>query len=175
MNTIKLIGTYDAETNSVKCKRLSENYDVIPIELDEDLIGQDLVDGTRYLFDGSIINDKGNVYVAVHQVDFLKDEDIADSTECIIEGIIKKLYPVRTTRKNRQLQDMLVETGAELLKVVVFEACPEFIKPGLKVHLKGRLQSRSFTQMTTFGPLDKTVYEIALKNLEVLNGEGYQD
>ncbi len=164
MNSIKLIGTYDAETSTIQCKRLSDNYDTIPVRT-----MPVIADGTRLLLEGSIINDKGNVFVEIEEID--SPRDYADTTECELIGTIKKVYPLRITKKDRKLQDMLVEAKGQLIKIVAFEACPEFIKPGLLVHIKGRLQSRSFTQMSTFGILDKTVYEVALKNLEVIDGE----
>lgn len=174
MNLIKLIGTYDAATNTVRCKRLSDNYDIIPIQFPRVVVDDEeyvLGDGDRLFFQGSIINEKGNVFVGIEEIEEL-NEGAADTTECELVGTIKKVYPLRITKKERKLQDMLVEAKGQLIKIVVFEACPEFIKPGLLVRIKGRLQSRSFTQITTFGTVDKTVYEVALKNLEVIDGEG---
>lgn len=176
MNSIKLIGTYDAATGTVRCKRLSDNYDIIPVQFPPAAVGGVYVpeDGDRVFFQGSIINNKGDIFVGVEETDIL-NEGAADTTECELIGTIKKVYPLRITKKERKLQDMLVEAEGELIKIVAFEACPEFIKPGLLVHIKGRLQSRSFTQITTFGTVNKTVYEVALKNLEVINGEGQEN
>lgn len=169
MNSIKLVGTYDAATGTVRCKRLSDNYDIIPVQFPQVAVDEEYVpgDGERLFFQGSIINEKGNVFVGIEEAYGL-NEGAADSTECELVGTIKKVYPLRITKKERKLQDMLVEAKGQLIKIVAFEACPEFIKPGILVHIKGRLQSRSFTQITTFGTVNKTVYEVALKNLEVI-------
>lgn len=176
MNSIKLIGTYEAATGTVRCKRLSDNYDIIPVQFSQVAVDEEYVpgDGDRLLLLGSIYNEKGNIFVGIEEIDEL-NEGAADTTECELIGTIKKVYPLRITKKERKLQDMLVEAEGQLIKIVVFEACPEFIKPGILVHIKGRLQSRSFTQITTFGTVDKTVYEVALKNLEVIDGEGQEN
>ena len=83
------------------------------------------------------------------------------------------MYPVRVTKKGHKLQDMLVEADNQLVKVVAFEPCPDFITTGLNVRVRGRLQSRAFTQLTTFGTLSKVVYEVALKNLEIIQEDEF--
>jgi len=167
MNNIKLIGTYTKSTETVTCNRLSQNCDIIPIVLPDTIAIQD---NERLALFGEIKNDKGNVFVLIKEAELINEEDL-DTTECTFIGKIKKIYPVRTTRKGKDLQDFLIEANGEVIKIVSFEVCPDFIKPGLQVHIKGRLQSRSFVQIGTYGPIDKTVYEVALKNLEVIDGE----
>lgn len=164
MNKICLIGNYDAAKQVMTCKRLSNNYDVIPVTF-PDVVKTPTSSG-EFKMEGSIINAKGDVHVEVYNVEPI--EGIQNSTACELKGTIKKLYPVRVTKKNHKLQDMLVEADNQLVKVVAFEPCPEFIQVGLNVRVRGRLQSRAFTQLTTFGTLSKVVYEVALKNLEVI-------
>ena len=43
----------------------------------------------------------------------------------------------------------------------------------MNVRVRGRLQSRAFTQLTTFGTLSKVVYEVALKNLEIIQEDEF--
>ena len=164
MNKICLIGNYNAGDQTITCKRLSNNYDVIPVAF-PDVVKVPNENGD-YKMEGAIINQKGNVYVEVYN--FEKVEDIQNSTACELKGTIKKLYPVRVTKKGHKLQDLLVEADDQMVKVVAFEPCPDFIKVGLNVRVRGRLQSRAFTQLTTFGTLSKIVYEVALKNLEII-------
>lgn len=167
MNKICLIGNYDASQGIITCKRLSNNYDVIPVTF-PDVVKNPNKNG-EFKFEGSIINAKGNVYVEVYKVE--EAVGVQNSTACELKGTIKKLYPVRVTKKGHKLQDMLVEADNQLVKIVAFEPCPEFITVGLNVRVRGRLQSRAFTQLTTFGTLSKVVYEVALKNLEVIEIE----
>lgn len=169
MNKITLIGNYDASQNTMTCKRLSNNYDVIPVTF-PDVVKNPNKNG-EFKFEGSIINQKGNVYVEVYNVE--EAEGIVNSTACELKGTIKKLYPVRVTKKGHKLQDMLVEADNQLVKVVAFEPCPDFITTGLNVRVRGRLQSRAFTQLTTFGTLSKVVYEVALKNLEIIQEDEF--
>ena len=170
MNKINLIGNYNSETKQMTCKRLSNNYDVIPVAFPEIVKEPESGD---YQFEGSIINQKGNVFVQVYTI---KDgKGLQNSTACELKGKIKKLYPVRVTKKGHKLQDMLVDADNELVKVVAFEPCPDFVQVGLNVRIRGRLQSRAFTQLTTFGTLSKVVYEVALKNLEVIEEDPEND
>ena len=167
MNKITLIGNYDASQNTMTCKRLSNNYDVIPVTF-PDVVKNPKKNGS-FKFEGSIINEKGDIHVEVYNVEEV--EEIPNSTACELKGIIKKLYPVRVTKKGNKLQDMLVEADNQLIKIVSFEPCPDFITTDLYVRIRGRLQSRAYTQLTTFGTLSKVVYEVALKNLEVITEE----
>ena len=167
MNKICLIGSYDVAQGVITCKRLSNNYDVIPVTF-PDVVKNPNKNG-EFKFEGSIINAKGNVYVEVYNVE--EAVGVQNTTACELKGTIKKLYPVRVTKKGHKLQDMLVEADNQLVKIVAFEPCPEFITVGLNVRVRGRLQSRAFTQLTTFGTLSKVVYEVALKNLEVIEIE----
>lgn len=168
MNKITLVGNYDAHNKTMTCKRLSNNYDVIPVTF-VDIVKEPEKSG-KQSFEGSIINQKGKVFVEVYKINEVTEET-QDSTACELRGVIKKLYPVRTTKKNHKLQDMLVEAESQLVKIVAFEPCPDYIEVGLPVRIRGRLQSRAFTQLTTFGTLSKVVYELALKNLEVIKPE----
>lgn len=169
MNKICLIGNYDAAQGVITCKRLSNNYDVIPVTF-PDVVKNPNKSG-EFKFEGSIINAKGNVYVEVYNVE--EAVGVQNTTACELKGTIKKLYPVRVTKKGHKLQDMLVEADNQLVKIVAFEPCPDFITVGLNVRVRGRLQSRAFTQLTTFGTLSKVVYEVALKNLEVIEEENF--
>lgn len=164
MNKITLIGSYNKEDKVMVCKRLSNNYDVIPVQFPDVVKAPDK--SGEYKMEGSIINQKGNGYVDVVSIE--DAEGIQNTTACELKGPIKKLYPVRVTKKGHKLQDMLVDADGQLVKVVAFEPCPDFVKVGVNVRIRGRLQSRAFTQLTTFGTLSKIVYEVALKNLEVL-------
>ena len=164
MNKIILVGNYDAKKKVVTAKRLSNNFDVIPVVF-PDLLKEPEGD-CKIAVEGSIINQKGNVYVEAYSLDTNTNSN--DSTICELKGTIKKLYPVRTTKKGHKLQDFLVEAEGQLIKVVAFEPCPDYITVGINVRVRGRLQSRAFTQLATFGTLSKVVYEVALKNLEVI-------
>lgn len=168
MNKIILTGNYDAKKKMVTAKRLSNNFDVIPVVFPSLIKEPD--NDCRISIEGAIINQKGNVYVEVYHLNDISNQE-PDSTICELKGVIKKLYPVRVTKKGHKLQDMLVEAEGQLIKVVAFEPCPDYISVGVAVRVRGRLQSRAFTQLATFGTISKVVYEVALKNLEVIEEE----
>lgn len=169
MNKITLIGNFEEKSQTMVCKRLSSNYDTIPVSF-PDVVKAPNKNG-EFKMEGMIINQKGNVFVEVYSVE--ETQGIQNTTQCELVGTIKKLYPVRVTKKGHKLQDILVEADEQAIKVVAFEPCPDFITTGLKVKVRGRLQSRAFTQFTTFGTLSKIVYEVALKNLEVIKDEEF--
>ena len=175
MNEVKLVGTYSEKEGCVRCKRFSDNYDSIPLVFRD---GEKVNDNERLAFWGSIKNDEGKVYVSVaeaHSVGPDSDSE-PDTTQCELQGYVKKIYPVRTTKKERQLQDMLIEADGEIIKVVAFEPYPDFVKLGFEVKVFGRLQERSFTQVKTFSTEERTVYEVALRHLKVIkNGQGNEN
>lgn len=176
MNTINIRGTFDAATSSFHCHRLSDNVDIIPVVQNPEALP--LKDGKRYGFYGKIIREKDQVKVVLgesYNIDSLGLAAAKDSTELKLGGEIVRIYPVRRTNKGKELQDFLIKSEGQILKVVCFEPCPDFIVPGVRVVLNGRLQSRDFIQATTFKKVERRVYEIALKNLEVIKVEGNEE
>lgn len=174
MNNINLAGTYNKSASTMSCKRLSGNVDVIPVVIAD---GITVKDGDRAFLTGKLCSDKEKFWV---ELDKLMPPpttlgDLLDRTDTEFSGIIKKVYPVRITKKDKKLQDFLVDTGNAVVKVVSFEPCPDFVVPGINVQIKGRLQSRTFTQKTTYDTIEKTVYEVALKRLEVIKPDGEQN
>lgn len=174
MNNINLAGTYNKSASTMSCKRLSGNVDVIPVVVAD---GVTVKDGDRAFLVGKLCSDKDKFWVTLESLmpPPKSTGDLLDRTDTEFSGTIKKVYPVRTTKKDKKLQDFLVETEGAVVKVVSFEPCPDYIVQGLQVQIKGRLQSRTFTQKTTYDTIEKTVYEVALKRLEVIKVEGNEN
>jgi hypothetical protein len=160
MNKLNITGIYQPDAEVLICKRNSGVEDVFPVKLaavTSELHNKEIWLNGQVQPDHSILVEDGEAYGVAETKDI-------GVNYIEIEGTITKIFPVRTTKKDHKLQDLIVDG----LKVVAFEPCPDFIVEGIKVRIKGRYQSRTFTQKGTFGDIQKTVYEVALKNCEVL-------
>lgn len=168
MNLINLRGTY--KNGEMHCKRLSDAIDVIPVRFAQDSVEAPKED-TRHYYHGTILTENNKMYVEVRGEKTTTDlglKGLVDTTQCHIIGVITKIFPVRTTKKGKKLQDFLLCSHEQELKVVCFEPMPDFIKEGMCVEVNGRLQSREFYQKTTFEVQKKVIVEIALHDMKVL-------
>lgn len=168
MNLINLRGTY--KNGEMHCKRLSDAVDIIPVRFVGDLVEKPKED-TRHYYVGQVRAENNKMYVEIAGEKSTTDlglKGLVDTTQCGLIGTITKIFPVRTTKKNRKLQDFLLCCHEEELKVVCFEPMPDFIQEGMTVEVNGRMQSREFYQKTTFEVVKKVCTEIALHNMKVI-------
>ena len=169
---------------ALKVKRLSDNYDIIPITVSERLLSNDKFNvGKTVLVKGQFrsynkqVENKSKLLLTVFVRELIEDENL-DINPNIIEltGFVCKEPIYRTTPFKREICDVLLAVNraynkSDYLPCIAWGRNARFvknIKVGGKVSIIGRIQSREYQKkLTESESLVKTAYEISISKIKV--------
>jgi len=165
---------------SIKIKRLSDIYDIIPVTISERLIqGENLGIGSKVCFLGQyrsynkLVDNKSKLLLTIFVREFLED-DYMDYNEIDIVGYVCKEPVYRTTPFNREICDVLIAVNrgynkSDYIPCIAWGRNARFVKNftvGDKVAVSGRIQSRTYQKKLESGEiLMKTAYEVSLSKV----------
>jgi len=165
---------------SIKIKRLSDIYDVVPVTISERLL-QDkaLVVGKKVHFLGQyrsynkLVDNKSKLLLTIFVREFL-DDDCDDENSVDIVGYVCKEPIYRTTPFNREICDVLLAVNrsynkSDYIPCIAWGRNARYVKGfniGDKVRVSGRIQSRVYQKRLDDGTIEtKTAYEVSLSKV----------
>ena len=177
---------------SIKIKRLSNIFDIIPVTISERLM-QDisLNIGDRVRFVGQyrsynkLVNDKSKLCLTIFVREFVDDCQY-DENEVEMTGFVCKNPIYRTTPFNREICDVLIAVNrsynkSDYIPCIAWGRNARYVKNfkiGDKVSMSGRIQSRVYQKKLDSGEIVlKTAYEVSLNKvcLENINNSVKDD
>ncbi len=165
---------------SIKIKRLSDIYDIIPVTISERLM-QDypIKVGDRVHFLGQyrsynkLVDNKSKLLLTIFVREFLEDT-MEDENEIEITGYVCKEPIYRTTPFNREICDVLLAVNrsynkSDYIPCIAWGRNARFVKNfkiGDKINVSGRIQSRTYQKRLDDGEiLTKTAFEVSLNKV----------
>ena len=177
-------GFYDL---NLKVKRLSENFDIIPITVSERLLsGEAFLIGKTVSIKGQfrsynkIQENKSKLLLTVFVREVIELDDDINPNIIELSGFICKEPIYRTTPFKREICDVLVAVNraynkSDYLPCIAWGRNARFvknIKVGQKVSVIGRIQSREYQKkLSDTECLVKTAYEISISKIRLSDGE----
>ena len=165
---------------SIKIKRLSDIFDIIPVTISERLIeGTELRVGDRVHFLGQyrsynkLVEDRSKLCLTVFVREFLEDIEY-DENEVEMVGFVCKNPIYRTTPFNREICDVLIAVNrsynkSDYIPCIAWGRNARYVKNfqiGDKVNVTGRIQSRMYQKKLDTGEMvTKTAYEVSLNKV----------
>ncbi len=173
----------------LKVKRLSENYDLVPVTVSERLLGgEDFAIGKMVSIKGQfrsynkILDGKSKLLLTVFVREIINFDDTMNPNVVELSGFVCKEPIFRTTPFGREICDVLVAVNraynkSDYLPCIAWGRNARFvrgIKVGEKVDIIGRIQSREYQKKLSESETQtKTAYEISLNKIRVENMENY--
>lgn len=172
---------------NIKIKRLSENYDILPVTISERLIDKNLMTPNKFINISGQIRSYNNysssdgktkliLTIFARQINF----DITDENpnQVYLNGYICKSPVYRKTPFGREITDILLAVNrsynkSNYIPCIIWGrnaklAAKLNIADNIKVH--GRMQSREYQKKLTTGEiLNKTAYELSVSKIELIN------
>ena len=165
---------------TIKIKRLSDIYDIVPVTISERLIDRKLLTiGSRVHFLGQyrsynkLVDNKSKLLLTVFVREFL-DEISEDCNNVDIVGYVCKDPIYRTTPFSREICDVLLAVNrsynkSDYIPCIAWGRNARFVKGfsvGDKVRVSGRIQSRVYQKRLEDGTIEtKTAYEVSLSRV----------
>lgn len=173
---------------SLRVKRLSENYDIIPITVSERLlsnnkfsIGREVFVKGQFRSYNKQVENKSKLLLTVFVRDLIEDENV-DINPNIIElsGFVCKEPIYRTTPFKREICDVLLAVNraynkSDYLPCIAWGRNARFvknIKVGGKISIIGRIQSRTYQKRLSETEVEnKVAYEISISKIKLEESE----
>ncbi len=165
---------------SIKIKRLSDIYDIIPVTISERLIDNErLTIGQKVHFLGQyrsynkLVDNKSKLLLTIFVREFLEEVE-EDENEVDIVGYVCKEPIYRTTPFNREICDVLLAVNrsynkSDYIPCIAWGRNARYVKNfkiGDKVSVSGRIQSRVYQKKLDNGEvITKTAYEVSLSKV----------
>ncbi len=165
--------------------RLSGAVDILPVIAEEQLLGQ--IDPTA----GSMLTVTGQIRSYNHRSEGVRHlmififanmiiaEDGDPINDVVLEGMLCREPTFRRTPLGREICDVMLVVPrafrrADYLPCILWgrtaqETAARHTKD--RLHICGRLQSRTYTKLTEEGPVQRTAYEISALTAQFLESE----
>ena len=174
----------------VRCKRLSESYDTIPV-----MVSERLMDVTAdYTGELICVNGQFRSYnrheeqknrlilsVFVREVEFIDEEpDGAKTNTILLDGYICKPPIYRKTPLGREIADLLLAVNrpygkSDYIPCICWGRNARYasaFEVGEHVQVLGRIQSREYVKkLSEFETEKRVAYEVSVSKLECMDGE----
>ncbi len=161
--------------------RLSGALDLLPVIASENILGAiDPCAGSMLTVTGQIRSHNRRTDGVRHLMIFvfaasIVAEDGEACNEVILEGPLCKIPIFRRTPLGREICDIMLAIPrafrrADYLPCILWGRTAQEIsvyRPGDKIRVYGRLQSRIYTKLTEDGPQERTAYEISALQAEL--------
>ena len=168
----------------LRVKRLSENYDIIPITVSERLlsgnkfsVGREVIIKGQFRSYNKQIENKSKLVLTVFVRELIEDDNLEINPNIIeLSGFICKEPIYRTTPFKREICDVLLAVNraynkSDYLPCIAWGRNARFvknIKVGGKVSVIGRIQSRIYQKKLSEGEIEsKTAYEISISKIKI--------
>ncbi|MFV0519823.1 MAG: single-stranded DNA-binding protein [Lachnospirales bacterium] len=175
-------------TFKVSIKRLSDNYDIIPVLVSERLINISTLKLDVYLeIEGQMRSynnysqeegkNKLVLMVFARQIDIYDIYNDNSINEVILDGYICKAPVYRMTPFGREISDILVAVNrnynkSDYIPCIAWGRNAKYSKDlivGTNIKVSGRIQSRFYQKKTdTNNVLEKVAYELSISKIEIL-------
>jgi len=173
-------GFYELNLN---VKRLSDNYDIVPITVSERLLGDSKFDiGNFVAIKGQfrsynkMVDNKSKLLLTVFVREIIEIDESMNPNIIELNGFICKEPIYRTTPFKREICDVLLAVNraynkSDYLPCIAWGRNARFvknIKVGQKVCIIGRIQSREYQKRINDNEsLIKTAYEISISKIRI--------
>ena len=173
-------GFYELNLN---VKRLSDNYDIVPITVSERLLGDSKFDiGNFVAIKGQfrsynkMVDNKSKLLLTVFVREIIEIDESMNPNIIELNGFICKEPIYRTTPFKREICDVLLAVNraynkSDYLPCIAWGRNARFvknIKVGQKVCIIGRIQSREYQKRINDNEsLVKTAYEISISKIRI--------
>lgn len=177
-------GFYEINLN---VKRLSENFDIIPITISERLLSDGTFDfGSEVAIKGQfrsynkLVEGKSKLLLTVFVREIMELDESLNPNIIELNGFVCKEPIYRTTPFKREICDVLLAVNraynkSDYLPCIAWGRNARYvknIKVGQKVTIIGRIQSREYQKrINESESLVKTAYEISISKIRVENDE----
>lgn len=172
---------------SLKVKRLSDQYDEIPLTISERMLTEENSKiGTRMTVSGQfrsynkIDDGKSKLILRVFVREILEDDDEKNPNTIEIVGFVCKQPIYRTTPFKREISDMLIAVNRAYNKSD-YIPCIEWgrnaryaqtFNVGEKVRILGRIQSREYNKAHEDGSVEKKIaYEVSVGQISIYEND----
>ncbi len=164
----------------LKVKRLSEQFDTIPITISDKLLTKEMQVGTKLAIKGQfrsynkIEDEKSKLMLTVFVREIIEYNETMNPNIIEISGFVCKEPTYRTTPFKREICDVLIAVNraynkSDYLPCIAWGRNARYVKNleiGKKVNLVGRIQSREYQKKTETGEiLTKTAYEVSINKI----------
>lgn len=170
----------------LKVKRLSGQYDIIPVTASERLIKEKLSKGDKIGINGQfrsynkLENGKSKLMLTVFVRDFIEyDEDETNPNLVELNGYVCKEPIYRTTPFSREICDVLLAVNrsynkSDYIPCIAWGRNARFAKNieiGKLVTITGRIQSREYNKKLEDRIEVRTAYELSINKIECKSNE----
>lgn len=172
-------------TFNLASKRLSTNYDIIPVTISERLnVFDKFPKGSRVSINGQLrsyndFSQKKNHLILTVFTKEIRLEEISSFTPNLINlnGFICKTPVYRTTPFGREIADILLAVNraygkSDYIPCIAWGRNARFassLEVGDNIKLTGRMQSRNYQKKTDEGLIiEKTAYEVSISKIELI-------
>lgn len=170
-------------TFPLKVKRLSDNFDTIPVTVSDRLLDvETITEGVTLYISGQLrsynhYSSKKNklvLTVFARTISFDETDDYS-SNEIFLNGFICKKPVYRTTPFGREITDMLIAVNrnygkSDYIPCIAWGRNAKFagnLEVGDNIELWGRIQSRAYIKRDENGEAEeRTAYEVSLSKIE---------
>lgn len=175
-------GFYDVNLN---VKRLSENFDVVPITVSERLltdgafeIGSEVAIKGQFRSYNKLVDGKSKLLLTVFVREIIEPDESLNPNIIELNGFVCKEPIYRTTPFKREICDVLLAVNraynkSDYLPCIAWGRNARFvknIKVGQRVTIIGRIQSREYQKrINDSESLVKTAYEISISKIRMEN------
>ncbi|MDR3292896.1 MAG: single-stranded DNA-binding protein [Clostridiales bacterium] len=201
-NTLHLRGVIDSEPAfshevmgegfyevNLKVKRLSEQYDVLPITISERLlaeggaeVGREISVFGQFRSYNKTEDEKSRLMLTVFVREVAAADEKLNPNVITLTGFLCKPPVYRTTPFNREIADMLIAVNrsynkSDYIPCIAWGRNARFVKNmsvGEKITVSGRIQSREYQKTVDGAPVTKTAYEVSVNKI-FLNDRGEGD
>ncbi len=172
---------------NLKVKRLSDNFDIIPITVSERLLGDNAFDvGKMVAIKGQfrsynkVVENRSKLLLTVFVRELIELDDGINPNIIELSGFICKEPIYRTTPFKREICDVLLAVNraynkSDYLPCIAWGRNARFVKNikiGQKVSIIGRIQSREYQKKVNENEsLVKTAYEISISKIRLDGNE----
>ncbi len=164
----------------LQVKRLSEQFDTIPITISDKLLTKEMQVGTKLAIKGQfrsynkVEDEKSKLMLTVFVREIIEYNETMNPNIIEISGFVCKEPTYRTTPFKREICDVLIAVNraynkSDYLPCIAWGRNARYVKNleiGKKVNLVGRIQSREYQKKTESGEiLTKTAYEVSINKI----------
>ncbi|MDR2047218.1 MAG: single-stranded DNA-binding protein [Clostridiales bacterium] len=192
-NTLHLRGVIDSEPKfshevvgegfyevNLKVKRLSEQYDILPITISERLLADNNAEiGTEISVYGQFRSynktdeEKSRLMLTVFVREITEPDEKMNPNIITLTGYLCKQPVYRTTPFNREIADMLLAVNraynkSDYIPCIAWGRNARFVKNmnvGDKITVSGRIQSREYQKNIDGVIVSKTAYEVSVNKI----------
>lgn len=181
-------------TMDVRCKRLSENYDTIPVmvserlmDVKEDFTGQLVSINGQFRSYNRHEGEKTRLILSVfaREVEVLDEiEGLTRTNQIFLDGYICKHPVYRKTYLGREIADALLAANrpygkSDYIPVIFWGRSARFVSSlsvGERLKINGRIQSREYMKKLDEENVERRIaYEVSASRIELMEDEDEQE